>query len=503
MEENINDEMVQEFNRPYEDVEDLDKETIIDKKIFEYIFYFDDPSDRERIIMELEERAEKLKVISHFKKLCKQYERKFSREEKTINRALPLKHNEVAEKILNENSIVLYENDLFIYKNGLYSRKEMDIERKIIDIIPDATSYFRGEVCKNLKLKLEPKEMFDRESGIINFKNGLFSVKEKKMYNHSSKFFSINQINTNLNLNAPKVQAIDDVLNKLSSGVYERKQTILEMIGYSMTTSVKLQKAFILYGSTARNGKSTLINIISELIGNENIGTVPFREISKNKFAGAGIKGKLLNVGSEMTDEFIEDVSNFKMYITGDEVEIEEKFKPRQKIKPYAKFIFSANELPTVADKTDGFYRRLQIIPLEYSFTDKDRKSFDFNKLISKEALEYLARISLDAYLNIGETFSNYEESENEVNKYRTTGSSILSFINDEEYITSIISQGTKNRYANEIYSCYKNYCIENQYRPIGRNKFYKEFEKSKLIITGENQHRKVYTFNLDFYEKK
>ena len=149
-----------------------------------------------------------------------------------------------------------------------------------------------------------------------------------------------------------------------------------------MTTSVKLQKAFILYGSTARNGKSTLINIISELIGNENIGTVPFREISKNKFAGAGIKGKLLNVGSEMTDEFIEDVSNFKMYITGDEVEIEEKFKPRQKIKPYAKFIFSANELPTVADKTDGFYRRLQIIPLEYSFTDKDRKSFDFVSIV-------------------------------------------------------------------------------------------------------------------------
>lgn len=499
MNEELEEQMLEEFSP---EIEKLDADNIFNEEIFNWLFAITNLGEREKQIIKLQNRAKQLGIITNFKKILSQYEKEYLKEGKLINRNIQLKHNEVAEKILKENSIILYENDLFIYKNGVYSREEMEIERKIIEIIPEATSHFRGEVCKNLKLRLEPKEVFDRENGIINFKNGLFSIKKQKMYNHSPRFFSINQINTNLNFNAPKVQAIDNVLDKLSSGNIKRKQSILEMIGYSMTTSIKLQKAFILYGSTARNGKSTLINIISELIGNKNIGTVPFRELSKNKFAGGGIKGKLLNVGSEMTDEFIEDVSNFKMYITGDEVEIEEKFKPRQKIKPYAKFIFSANELPTVADKTDGFYRRLQIIPLETSFTDKDAKKFNFEELISQEALEYLAKISLEAYLNIGETFSNHEESENEVNKYRTTGSSILSFINDEEYITSIINQGTKNRYANEIYSFYKNYCVENQYRAIGRNKFYKEFEKSKLIIIGEYQHRKVYTFNLDFYKK-
>lgn len=496
------EEQLIEENPPYE-IEKLDTENIFDDNIFYWLMAIESVGERQKQKRKLIKKATELGIKSDFCEFLKECEKKFIKEERQQKKQnMLLKHNEVAEKILEENSIVLYENDLFIYKDGVYSREEMDIEKKIIDIIPDATSHFRSEVCKNIRLKLNPIEKFDRENNIINFRNGLFSINKRKMYEHTPKFFSINQINTNLNFNASRVQAVDDVLNKLSSGVEKRKQTILEMIGYSMTTSVKLQKAFILYGNTARNGKSTLINIISELIGNKNIGTVPFKELSKNKFAGVGIKGKLLNVGSEMTDEFIEDVSNFKMYITGDEVEIEEKFKPRQKIKPYTKFIFSANELPTVADKTDGFYRRLQIIPLEYSFTDKDAKNFNFNELITKEALEYLAKISIEAYLNIGDTFSNYEESENEVNKYRTTGSSILSFINDEEYITSIIKETTKNRYANEVYSCYKNYCIENQYRPIGRNKFYKEFEKSKLIITGEYQHRKVYTFNLDFYQK-
>lgn len=501
MKEDIEENIL--INNPeWGEIEELTEDNIFNDEIYYWLTAINSAGEKQKQKRKLIKRADELGVKKDFCEFLKQCEKDFKEEVKTINKNFQLKHNEVAEKILKENSIVLYENDLFIYKNGVYSREEMDIERKIIDIIPDSTSHFRSEVCKNIRLKLNAIETFDRENNIINFKNGLFSIKERKMYNHTPKFFSINQINTNLNFNASKVQVVDDVLNKLSSGIEKRKQTILEMIGYSMTTSIKLQKAFILYGNTARNGKSTLINIISELIGNKNIGTVPFKELSKNKFAGVGIKGKLLNVGSEMTDEFIEDVSNFKMYITGDEVEIEEKFKPRQKIKPYTKFIFSANELPTVADKTDGFYRRLQIIPLEYSFTDKDAKKFDFNELITKEALEYLAKISIEAYLNMGETFANYEESENEVNKYRTTGSSILSFINDEEYITSIIGQTTKNKYANEIYSCYKNYCIENQYRPIGRNKFYKEFERSKLIITGEYQHRKVYTFNLDFYQK-
>ena len=495
----MEDEQVKEFNRPYKDVQDLDKKHICQKEIFEYIFCFEDPAQREGIIMELEERAKAVGASPNFKRMYKQYEKMFLKNTKN-NSLIKQSHNEVADILLQNNNIVLYENDLFIYKNGVYNRDEKNIERKIIEIIPDATSHFREEVYKILKLKLEPKEIFDREKKVINFKNGLFSIKERRMYEHTPKFFSINQINTNLNFNASKVQAIDEVLNKLSSGNEKRKQTILEMIGYAMTTSVALQKAFILYGNTAQNGKSTLINIITELIGNENVGTVPFKELSKNKFAGSGIRGKLLNVGSEMTDEFIEDVSNFKMYITGDEVEVEEKFKPRQKIRPYAKFIFSANELPTVADKTDGFYRRLQIIPLEYSFTNKDRKTFDFNKLTTKEALEYLARISIESYLGMNENFSNYEESEEEVNKYRTTGSSVLSFINDEEYITSIVKSETKNRFAKEIYALYKNYCMENQYRPIGRNKFYKEFEKSKLIIIGEYQH--IYTFNLDFYKK-
>ena len=487
------------------DINELDKESILSKTIFEKIFSFNEPTNREKFIIELEKRAKELKIGSNFRRVLKEYEKQYTKEMKRqeqINNTKRQTHNEIADLLLKNEKIVNYENDIYIYNNGFYTRDRQKIEQKIIELVPDSTSHFRDEVCKNLFLKTDNIKELNRERGIINFKNGLLNIKNGKIYEHTSKYFSTNQIDVNYNIQAKKVQAIDDVLERLSCGVKERKQTILEMIGYSMTTSVKLQKAFVLYGETARNGKSTLINIIIALIGRENIGTVSFKDINKNRFAASGIKNKILNIGNEMTDEYIDDIETLKMWITGDYLEIEEKFKAKQKIQPYAKFIFNANKLPSVADKTNGFYRRLQIIPLEYSFTDKDASKFNFEELISKEALEYLAKISIEAYMNKGEHFANYNESEKEVNKYKIESNSILAFINDEDYMYPIVDENCV-RYASFVYEYYKKYCMQNQFRAIGMIKFYKEIEKSKLIFkVGKHNNQKVYTFNKEFYKQ-
>lgn len=483
------------------EITNLDKEKILDKQIFEYIFTIDDIGNREKIIMQLEKRAKELEILPNFKRVFKQYEKTYSKQEKQKNLNEKMTHNEVADELIKNEKIAKYEGDIYIYENGVYKSDDQMLGRKIIKIKEDSTINFRKEVYEYLKILPDVQEVkFDRECGFINFKNGLYNFKKKNFIEHTPDIFLRNQINVKYNPNAEKVQAIDDVLEKLSCGVKERKQTILEMIGYTMTTSVRLQKAFILYGNKARNGKSTLIDIIEHLLGEENVGTTSFKDMNQNKFAGSGIKNKLLNSGSEMTDEYIIDVETFKNFVTGDYMEIEEKFKARQRIRPYSKFIFSANELPKVADKTDGFYRRLQIIPLEYSFTDKDRKVFDFNKLISNEALEYLAKISLDAFLNMGDNFANYKENQEEIEKYKTENNNILSFVNDRDYLCQIIEQNSVRK-ASEVYVLYKQYCTENQYKPIGMQRFYKEIEKSQLIsYIGHYNHQKTYTLNKEYY---
>lgn len=82
-----------------------------------------------------------------------------------------------------------------------------------------------------------------------------------------------------------------------------------------------------------------LLEIIERLIGRENISHVTLQDFVSNRFSVSEIKGKLVNIVSEMTKEFLKDSSVFKQIVTGDIITVEEKFKDRYTIKPYAKHI--------------------------------------------------------------------------------------------------------------------------------------------------------------------
>ena len=276
------------------------------------------------------------------------------------------------------------------------------------------------------------------------------------------------------------------------------------MIGYCMTTSVKHQKAFILYGETASNGKSTLVNYITKLIGNTNVSNVSFKDMNINQFATSSINGKLLNIGAEMTDDALKDVSIFKMYISGDPVEMERKFRDRVTVSPYAKFIFNANTLPIVDDKTDGFYRRLQIIPLEKSFSREEAEHFKFSELITEKALKYLAKIAVKAYSAVDIYFSNYKESDIEVAKYKINANSILSYSNDKEQLNTLIQSldGVNKKLkivkGTDLYNNYVQYCKDNQYHKIeGRNNFYKYIEKLERFIPKMKDNQKFFIISI------
>lgn len=482
-----------------EEFENLTRDELLNINVIETVLEIPNADMQERMLAKLEIRAKELKILSNFRRLLKAVQKENDERNVTIIDKNKITHDEVAKQLLKNNNLAVFENEICIYENGVYKPNEETLYKKIIKILPTANTYFRKEVY-NYLLLIAPRKYINKESGIINFKNGLFDINTKEFKTHTPEYFSINQLNVNLNFEVKKVQEIEDVLNKLSCGIPERKQAILEMIGYSMTTSVKLQKAFVLYGKTAGNGKSTLINIISDMIGKSNIGNVTLDDLSNNKFASSGIKGKLLNVGSEMTKEYLKDVSTFKQWITGDDLEVEEKFKAKQTISPYAKFIFNANELPKVADKTNGFYRRLHIIPFEAKFTKEDNKSFNFSSLVTQQALEYLAKISLEAYMNIKLDFANFEESNKEIEQYKIENNNALVFINDKEYMKSFLSRGTAVKRKTEVYSAYKSYCKENEFKPMGKKVFYDEISKTGLVEEGVYLGYNIYKFDKDIY---
>lgn len=404
-------------------------------------------------------------------------------------------HDIIARRLLQENEIRVFEDTLYIYENGVYRRNEKSINRKIIEIYPKATTRMQKEV-KSYLLTMAPEVQLKYEN-LINFKNGLYDLNNNALMPHSLYYFTINQINANINWDPVRIGAVDRFLDKISCENIGRKKAILQMIGYSMTSSVEMQKAFVLYGKTAGNGKSTLLEIIERLIGSENVSHVTLQDFVSNRFSVSEIKGKLVNMVSEMTKEFLKDSSVFKQIVTGDTTTVEEKFKDRHTIKPYAKHIFTANELPKVADTSNGYFRRLFIIPFEAVFTDLEKINFNFKELITEQALDYLAAIALQEYIiaRREHAFINEEESKNIIETYKMESNTVIAYLYDKDRMRCLLRSG-RVRKRNEVFADYINYCKDSGYIHKGRNKFYEEVEATGLVQKGVYNGYDTYIFD-------
>lgn len=391
--------------------------------------------------------------------------------------------NEIAEYIDEVKQTAFYNQQFYNFNCGVYTPDNGDIEEFIYNLRSDLKKNDRREVLEFMKIISKVKKV-PRHDNYINFQNGIFDLNTKQLIPHDPKIFMINQVNASYNENAPKNGYVDKFLDDITSCNEARKKTILQIIGYCMTTSVKLQKAFIFYGKTAENGKSVLVEVITVLIGDDNTAHVSLHDMQNGKFYSSELTDKLLNVVAELPRNNLKSVEVFKSLVTGDKMAVEKKYKDRYTIKPYAKNIFTANELPRVDDTTEGFYRRLNILQFEAKFSDEAKKNFNKENLFTQEARDYLASISVKAYLELLESesrdFANEEESNSMLDTYRKENNSVLSFL-DTDSIKDRLSIG-QNIDRPELYAEYKSWCIECCYKPKGRNNFYKELRETGLI---------------------
>ena len=132
----------------------------------------------------------------------------------------------------------------------------------------------------------------------------------------------------------------------------------------------------------------------------------------------------------------------------------------------------------------NGFYRRLNIIKFDKQFTDEERKAFQKSNIFTKEALEYLAYISVNAYKQLLESetlrLANEDESEELLSRYKKDNNSVLSFL-DSARIKVMLEKG-QSIDRPELYSEYRAWCADNGYKTKGRNRFYSEVQDTGLV---------------------
>lgn len=359
----------------------------------------------------------------------------------------------LAEHLADTFRIIFTNHKYYQYQNGIYHEVEMEYIKKIIQqhqFKRYAKQKEINETEKFLRTMVHQEDHVlngESSTNLINFKNGMFNVTTKHFSPHTPQLFSSIQMNCyyNPSAEAPFFQYyLSQVLDESTLSL------IQELLGYLLIPNNHAQRAFILYGP-GRTGKSTFLQIIEMIIGNQNISNVSWQGL-EDKFEPATLYGKLVNLYGDLPATSLKDTANFKALTGGDTINAQFKNQQIFSFKNKARLVFSCNQLPpNNVDRTDAFYRRIVLVPF-INQVPVERVDPNLIQKLQKEkdgivqwGLEGLFRLIRNDY-----KFSESIVANQILEQYKTNNDSVLWFMKnfcDLNIETKCYSQDLYNAY--------------------------------------------------------
>jgi P4 family phage/plasmid primase-like protien len=196
-------------------------------------------------------------------------------------------------------------------------------------------------------------------------KNGLLDLSEPsaptpRVIENSPQWFSTVALPVNYDP-AAKCDGWMVFLGEVMEGDADRIELIQELAGYLLTVDTTQHKFVVAEGEGA-NGKSVLLDVLTALLGPENVAHVPL-EMFGNRFQLTPTVGKLANVCAEVGE--IDRVAEgfLKQFTAGDRMYFDRKNMSGVMAYPSARLILSTNNRPQFRDRSAGLWRRMIVLP--------------------------------------------------------------------------------------------------------------------------------------------
>ena len=388
-------------------------------------------------------------------------------------------HVAAGNYVIRNNHIIRLNDQLYMYENGVYVLCKNKLGNVIRNLVQGIKKNQLAEVTSYINDMTHFKQS-TADPKYIAFNNGVYNIETEQLEDFNPDIIITNKIPHNYNYNAYNV-TMDTVLDKVSCNDDQIRDLLEEMAGFCLYRRNELRKAFILIGDKA-NGKSTFLDCIVNMVGEDNASALDLSEL-KDRFRAAEMAGKLLNAGDDIGDNFINDVSVFKKVVSGERITAEKKGVDPFKFSNYCKFIFSANSIPRMKDKTGAVLDRLIVIPFNATFSksDPDYDPHIKYKLRSEEAMEYLLQVALDGLKRVlsNNGFTVSEKVVKELENYHEKNDPVIGFVKELDIEIDLINQPSK-----DVYTSYKIYCNDNNLTPLAHNAFSENLKRNYGITT-------------------
>ena len=239
-------------------------------------------------------------------------------------------------------------------------------------ILTKYTPSRKKQILDQFKL-LKFKELSEFNiSSLINFENYMFDPLGMNVLKHEPKYYSTIRIPYKYEQTA-KCELWLKTLSEIFENNKDKIEALQEFLGYCLSSDNEQKKGLLLLGET-NTGKSTIIDIFRELIGEHNCSNVPLQYLSNPQYTPLLIN-KMVNIDPEVNKEAVNYEREFKILTggKGERVSCNQKHIPTFEFTPRCKIILSANIFPRITDHSSAFYQRLLLIPCDRQFSEEEQ----------------------------------------------------------------------------------------------------------------------------------
>jgi len=290
---------------------------------------------------------------------------------------------------------------IYVYQDGYYKLNGQNILQTFIKTLFNEynelwTSYYENEIIKYVKtFKAMSRNDFQIKDHLINFNNGIYNLKTKKLKNHTFKEYFLYKIPWNYKPEMPLSPSISKYFKSTFNNRQKHIDFVQELFGYCLYSKYNYHGLFYLYG-TGGNGKTVFLSLLENLLGQDNVTNKSINSLVTKRFTSAHLYGKLLNSCGELSGYILNNTDMLKRLTAGDRIEAEFKGLDGFDFSNIAKIITACNSIPQSLDDSDGWYDRQFIIPFLQKFRySKEEDNELAEKLVTKKNMESLLYWSL------------------------------------------------------------------------------------------------------------
>jgi putative DNA primase/helicase len=285
-------------------------------------------------------------------------------------------------------------------------------------------------------------------------------------------------------------QVFKRFLSAVSGNKEELVGYLQRIMGYGLTGATTEDCLFFFYGAGA-NGKSTLLNVIKELLGPDYCkqtaadtlmarakGGAPTNDIARLEGARVALSNEV-EEGSRLAETLIKQ-------LTGrDPIAVRYLYKEFFEFVPQFKIIIAGNHQPVVRGEDTGIWRRLKIVPFEVTIPLEQRDHTLPDKL--RAELPGILNFAIQGCLRWqANGLQAPKEVEQAISEYKSEMDILGQWIEENCEVDA-----SKRISASGAYSDYHGWAIRNGYQVLSANAFGRRLK---------NRHEKTKTREGGFY---